>query len=134
MAELHPVIQSYLTQFITEASLGELQLDQQFEAFATTCVVARHFPDQFDVEELLTGDDDESIDSVAVEGIATDVNALQSFDDVHGGRVLRIAGIHEAGRQAEQGRIHGNGHGLRRLFGKILEVREHQPWIRRSEG
>ena len=62
---LHPVIQSYLTQFLNETGLLTLPPERQFEAFAMNCVAANHFPDMFDVEELLTGEDDESIDGVA---------------------------------------------------------------------
>jgi hypothetical protein len=62
---LHPVIQSYLTQFLNETGLSKLSPERQFEAFAMNCVAANHLPDMFDVEELLTEEDDESIDGVA---------------------------------------------------------------------
>ena len=91
---LHPVIQSYLTQFLKETELYSLPPDRQFEAFAMNCVVANQYPEQFDVEELLTGEEDESIDGIATligDGLVLTVgDAMEVFEHAKAAANLEV--------------------------------------------
>lgn len=63
---MHKVLLSYLGQFSKEQAIEKLDEADRFERFTNFCIVSRFFPDQFDVDEITTGDDDWSIDGAAV--------------------------------------------------------------------
>lgn len=63
---MHKVISSYLQKFSTEYELGQYEENDRFERFVNLAIVSSFFPDHFDLEEVTTGPEDQSIDGLAV--------------------------------------------------------------------
>lgn len=63
---MHKVIESFLKMYVKENALEDLKEEDQFERFVNFSVFSNYFPDNFDIEEVTTGKDDEGIDGCIV--------------------------------------------------------------------
>jgi hypothetical protein len=70
---VNKIIASYLLRFATENGIETLPEPDQFERFASFCVINQYVPEAFDLEEVTTSTDDDGIDGVAViiDGVLT---------------------------------------------------------------
>lgn len=59
---MHKVVASNLKHFSEEFGMTHLPQEYQFERFVNYCVFSKYYPEAFDVDDLTTGTDDESID------------------------------------------------------------------------
>jgi hypothetical protein len=64
---MHKIIKSYLSKFVVEHELKDLEESVQFEYFVSFCILSKYCPDSFEVESIVTSSpDDDSIDGAAV--------------------------------------------------------------------
>lgn len=63
---MHKVLQSALDRFVAENEVEAESESRRFEYFANYSVVAQYCPDAFDIADITTPDNTESIDGVAV--------------------------------------------------------------------
>lgn len=63
---MHRIIRSYLNTFVKEYELSEVPENTQFEYFFNYCQLSRFYPESFDVADITTSGDDDSIDGAAV--------------------------------------------------------------------
>ena len=73
-----------------------------------------------------------TICGVLVKCVASDIDSLQSLDDIPSCRILRIVSIQEPRSQRKQRGIERNRHGLRRLLRQRRKIRQQQTRIGRG--
>jgi len=79
---MHKIIKSYLRKFTQDHELGDLEESIQFEYFVNFCILSKYYPDSFEIEEVTTSPDDDSIDGAAVlidDQLALTVDATESI-------------------------------------------------------
>ena len=78
---LHRIIQSHLNSFVKSFALEADSEATQFEKFSTHCVIANRYSSTFDLDDVVTGVGDDSIDGVAVvvdESVAVSAGDIQA--------------------------------------------------------
>jgi len=102
---MHRVLQSYLQQFVQDNELSTLESSEQFEQFVNYCQVYKFYPEIFDVQEVSTSTNDDSIDGAAVligdDLILTIEEANLLFESVRPRQTLNVRYVFIQAKQSE---------------------------------
>jgi hypothetical protein len=78
---MHRIVKAHLESFVSSFSLEADDEAKQFEKFAAYTVISNRFSGSFDLDDVVTGDGDEGIDSIA---IVIDEVITASIEDAEG--------------------------------------------------
>lgn len=63
---MHRIIKNHLESFVSDFGLGGDEGHVQFEKFSAYCVITKKYTGNFDLDKIITSDEDRGIDSIAM--------------------------------------------------------------------
>lgn len=77
---MHRIVKAHLDSFVTSFSLEADDEAKQFEKFSTYSIISNRFNTGFDLDDIVTDDNDDGVDGIA---IVIDEVIIASAEDVH---------------------------------------------------
>jgi AIPR protein len=101
---MHPIITSYLEQFVSEYALQHLPEDQQFERFVNFIVLRQFYAERFDLDAVTTEPPESGIDGAAVligDNLVTTADEADKMF-MRGGRDLEVKYVFVQAKRSEK--------------------------------